>query len=73
MSDVTTEALAQSRVQEEVARIIAEREKFVAERIKLTEEGMKLRRERFWYPAVVIFGSAGAGAALATAITHLSR
>lgn len=62
--DLPTEALPDSRIRAEIAKLMAETVKLGAEQAKLNAEAAKMQRERSWYPAIAITTAAGAGAAL---------
>jgi len=65
------QALADAKIEAEIAKIRAETarlqadEKFRAEVSKLIADTASIKQKVFWYPTVLLFGAAGAGAAVA--------
>jgi hypothetical protein len=56
------------RVDAEIAKLIVEAERSGEERRKLLAEASKYRRERAWYPALLMTTAVGATAALSKLI-----
>ena len=77
-TDLDSDALGREQIRANIERLLAESIKFAAEQMKLTAEQAKLdaeaekmRRERWWYPAVVVATAMGAGAAIFGVLTKL--
>lgn len=66
-----TEALPDSRIREEIGKLMAETVKLARDQAKRNAEVREMPLERWWYPPVAIGAAAGAGAAVFFILTTL--